>query len=57
MTQVKFLVDYRGKLTEEQFYQAGAIADFDAAIAARLVEDERAELVEPEPTRVRTRKA
>ncbi len=38
MTQVQFVRDYRGKLTKEQFYQAGAVAEVDDATAAELVE-------------------
>ena len=37
MTQVQFVRDYRGKLTKEQFYQAGAVAEVDDATAAELV--------------------
>lgn len=44
---VRFLVDYRGKLTDEVFFTAGSEADLpngDALVAAG-----RAEAVEPEP--------
>lgn len=43
---VRFLVDFQGVLTQERFYTAGSVAEFDAATAAALVEDGRAELVE-----------
>jgi len=42
MTKVKFLMDYRGKLTGEQFYQEGETAEFEEAVAAELVERKRA---------------
>lgn len=48
---VRFLVDYRGKLTDEQFFEAGSVADLPNGDA--LVEAGRAEPVEdaaPEPT-------
>lgn len=48
MMTVKFLVDYRGKLTNEQYYLAGTVAEFDKETAAALVEAGRAELVEPD---------
>ena len=38
MTQVQFVRDYRGKLTKERFYQAGAVAEVDDATAAELIE-------------------
>lgn len=44
---VRFLVDYRGVLTGEQFYQAGAVVELDNAPA--LVAAGRAEYVKIEP--------
>lgn len=38
---IKFLVDYRGKETKEQFYKAGQIVAFDALIADKLIVDGR----------------
>lgn len=43
MVKVKFLVDFRGKLTKEQFYTAGTVAEFDVAIAQQLFDGGRAE--------------
>lgn len=45
MQRVRFLQDFRGVLTDEQFFEAGVEADFADEIAVQLVEDERAELV------------
>lgn len=50
MARVRFLVDYRGVLTSERFYQAGAVVELDNAPA--LVAAGRAEYVEAEPTTV-----
>ena len=36
--RVQLLQDYRGKLTEERYYQTGDIADLRAAAAVELVE-------------------
>lgn len=44
---VRFLVDYRGVLTGELFYQAGAVVEVDNAPA--LVAAGRAEYVKEEP--------
>lgn len=35
--KVKFLSDFRGRLTREVFYEAGEIAGFGAPVAAELV--------------------
>ena len=43
MALVRFLVDYQGVLTGEQWYAAGSVVDI--AAAARLVADGRAEYV------------
>lgn len=45
MADVKFLQDYRGVLTEEQYYTAGAVASFPDGRAAALVQAGRAERV------------
>lgn len=45
MTKVKFLQDYRGKLTNEIFYTLGTVVEFDEATAAELVARGRAEYV------------
>jgi hypothetical protein len=45
--RVRFLVDYRGHLTNEQFYVAGDAVEFADAVAAQLIADGRAEVVEP----------
>ena len=49
MMRVQFLVDFRGKLTGEIFYQAGETAEFAPAAAQALIDEGRAVLV-PEPT-------
>jgi hypothetical protein len=58
MALIRFLVDYRGVLTDELFYEAGAVVDLPQAPA--LVEAGRAEYVEvepePEPKQTYTRK-
>lgn len=43
--RVQFLVDYRGKLTKENYYTAGAVAEFDAATAQALIDEGRAAAV------------
>jgi hypothetical protein len=45
--KVRFLVDYRGVLTQEQFFPAGTVADVPSAGA--LIEQGRAVPVEEEP--------
>jgi hypothetical protein len=47
--RVQFLVDFRGKLTREQFYLAGEQAEFDAGTAQALVSEGRAAAVSPTP--------
>ena len=48
MVKVKFLQDFRGKLTKEIFYLAGTVAEFDAATAQALLDEQRAEPAEVE---------
>jgi hypothetical protein len=48
MTEVKFLADFRGKLTKENFYTAGTVASFETGVAVQIVELGFAELVEVE---------
>ncbi len=55
MVKVRFLVDYRGILTKEQYFTAGAEVEFPEGIAEALVAEERAELVKP-PVKRRTRR-
>ena len=43
MAAIRFLVNYRGVLTKERYYQAGDIAELDNATA--LVDEGRAEHV------------
>ena len=43
MVKVKFFQDFRGKLTKEIFYVAGTVAEFDAATAQALLDEQRAE--------------
>ncbi len=47
MGKVRFLTDYRGVLTKEQFYRAGE--EVALIEAAALIADGRAEFVDPEP--------
>ncbi len=47
MGKVRFLTDYRGVLTSEKFYEAGAVVKL--AKASVLVNDGRAEFVDPDP--------
>ena len=47
--RVQFLVDYRGKLTKEDYYTAGTVAEFDAGIAMVLISEGRAAAVPPTP--------
>ena len=48
--RVQFLVDYRGKLTKENFYPTGETAEFDPGTAQALIDEGRAVLVlEPTP--------
>ena len=48
MVKVKFIQDFRGKLTSEIFYLAGTVAEFDAATAQALLDEQRAEPAEVE---------
>ncbi len=48
MVKVRFIQDFRGKLTSEAFYLAGTVAEFDAATAQTLLDEQRAELAEVE---------
>jgi len=43
---VRFIVDYRGVLTDEEYYTAGTVADLPNGAA--LVRDGRAVAVEPD---------
>ena len=47
--RVQFLVDYRGKLTRENYYVTGQVAEFEPAIAQALIDEGRAVAVVPEP--------
>ena len=48
MVKVRFLQDFRGKLTSEIFYLSGTVAEFDAATAQALLDEQRAEPAEVE---------
>ena len=50
MKAIKFLTDYRGMLTNEKFYEAGAVVEL--AKASVLVEDGRAVYVDSKPPSV-----
>ena len=46
---IRFLRDYRGKLTEERFHQAGEEADYPDDQAGQLIADGRAISLEIAP--------
>lgn len=50
MVRVKFLQDFRGKLTKERFYLTGEIAEFDGQVAQALLDEKRVTLAEVEET-------
>lgn len=52
MTEIRFLRDYRGKLTQEYFYEAGSTGQFDPAVASQIIAEGAAELVEAPPVEV-----
>lgn len=56
--KIKFIVDFRGRETNEQFYQSGQEVDLEDSIANRLVQDGRAEVIETkeEPKRSASKK-
>ncbi len=41
--KIKMLTDFRGRETNERYYQAGQVVEIDDDIAARLIADNRAE--------------
>lgn len=50
--KIKFLVDYRGRETGENFYQKGEVADLEPEGATFLIQDHRAVAVKaPKPAR------
>lgn len=46
--KVRFLVDFRGKLTNEVYYLAGSTVEFSSGVAGQLVAEGRAVYVETE---------
>ncbi len=48
VAKVCFLVDFRGKLTNEVYFLAGSTAEFDSGVASQLVAEGRAVYVEDE---------
>ena len=50
MTEIRFTRDYRGKLTQEFFFEAGTTASFSSGAALQIIAEGAAELVEPEQT-------
>lgn len=60
MITVKFVQDFRGKLTKEQFYRAGDVASFDVVTAQALLDERRVvtvdSVVEPIAEAIRRRK-
>lgn len=50
MTEIRFTRDYRGKLTQELFYEADTVAEFGDSIALQIVAEGAAEIVKkPKP--------
>lgn len=56
MQKILFTSDYRGSLTAERFYEAGAVAEFDDETAAEIVKRGRAEFVNPPAPTTRTKR-
>ncbi len=48
--KVKFIQDYRGVVTKEQYYQVGDVVDFDRSVALKLIKDGRANSIIIEAT-------
>lgn len=48
VAKVCFLVDFRGKLTNEIYYLAGSTVELDNGVASQLVSEGRAVYVESE---------
>lgn len=46
VAKVCFLVDFRGKLTNEIYYLAGSTVELDSGVASQLVSEGRAVYVE-----------
>lgn len=40
--KIKFLVDFRGRETNERYYQSGQVVELPDDIASRLIADKRA---------------
>ncbi len=60
MTEIRFTRDYRGKLTQEQYYVAGTVVSLDDSAATQIVAEDAAELVvteEPKPEPKKSKKA
>lgn len=51
MIRIRFLTDYRGRLTQERYYLAGAEASIDDAPAQELVKRKLAEVVTAAPAK------
>ena len=47
--KIRFIHGFRGRETNERYYEAGEIAEFEQELAALLVRDGRAMLVEDAP--------
>ena len=57
MRHVKFLYDYRGQFTREQYYTAGTVAEVTDATADALIFNNRATAVEnPKPRQTKLTK-
>ena len=48
--KVEFLQDYRGWVTQERFFQKGAVVDLEEATAKQLIKDRRAVSTQAEPS-------
>lgn len=55
--RVQFLQDFRGRLTNEQYFVMGEEAEFDDSIALRLIADGRAVEVAEAPSEPRQPKS
>lgn len=52
MKNIKFTQDYRGKLTAEEFFQAGDVGSFHDTVADQLVADGRGVHTNEKPRRL-----
>lgn len=57
MVRLRFLQDFGGRETKEQFFRKGEEWEFDSETAARLVTDGRAEVVKAVEEKPKGKKA